>query len=239
MNALLDAVLEAHGGLARFNRHETVSVTVLTGGALWESKGIVMDAFERRATAATSREWSSVTPFGNPGWVMNFVPERIEVLDEQQKVVAERDHPRAAFAGHGRFTPWDPMHRAYFNGYALWTYLTSPFLLALPGVAVSEVAPWLEGRDSWRVLRAVFPDSIASHSRQQDFYFDSDYLLRRHDYQVDVAGGFAAAQYIDGMHEVDGLMFPRKRRAYPRLDNGQPQREQLLVSIDLSDYALR
>jgi hypothetical protein len=34
---------------------------------------------------------------------------------------------RNSFAGHGLATPWDPLQRAYFNGYALWTYLRSPF----------------------------------------------------------------------------------------------------------------
>lgn len=238
MNELLQSVLHAHGGLERFRRFETVSATVVTGGELWPSKGIVMDAFARRASAATGREWSSVTPFGNPGWVMDFVPERIEVRDEHGKVVAERDAPRAAFAGHERHTPWDPLHRAYFNGYALWTYLTSPFLLAMPGIEVQEIAPWMEAGQRWRVLRATFPPAIATHSMQQDFYFDGDFLLRRHDYQVEVAGGLPAAQYIDDLRACDGFMFPGKRRAYPRLDNGEPEREHVLVAIDLSDYRM-
>jgi hypothetical protein len=29
-----------------------------------------------------------------------------------------------------QFQAWDELHRAYFNGEALWTYLTAPFLLA-------------------------------------------------------------------------------------------------------------
>jgi hypothetical protein len=83
------------------------------------------------------------------------------------------------------------------------TYLTTPFLLAMPGFEVSEVDPWREGDERWRVLRARFPDegderwrvlrarfpdSIASHSPVQHFYFGEDFLLRRHDYDVDVAG---------------------------------------------------
>jgi hypothetical protein len=31
------------------------------------------------------------------------------------------------------------LDRAYFNGYALWTYLTTPFLFALPGFGVDEI----------------------------------------------------------------------------------------------------
>jgi hypothetical protein len=38
-------------------------------------------------------------------------------------------------------TPWDSLHRAYFNGEAEWTYLATRFLLAMDGVAVKEVDP--------------------------------------------------------------------------------------------------
>jgi hypothetical protein len=43
----------------------------------------------------------------------------------------------------------------------------------------------------WRNQRIVFR---TSHNPVQDFYFGEDFLLRRHDYNVDVAGGFGAAQ---------------------------------------------
>ncbi len=46
---------------------------------------------------------------------------------------------------------------------------------------------------------SAFPGRVASHSQLQEFYFDSDFLLRRHDYRVDVAGGFAAIQYVYDM----------------------------------------
>ena len=45
-------------------------------------------------------------------------------------------------------------------------------------------------------------------------YFGSDFLLRRHDHQVDVAGLFPAAGYVDQMVEVQGLKMPTRRRAY-------------------------
>jgi hypothetical protein len=40
MNDLLKRVLEAHGGLERFNSFETVSATVVTGGDFWATKNI-------------------------------------------------------------------------------------------------------------------------------------------------------------------------------------------------------
>ncbi len=144
-------------------------------------------------------------------------------------------HPRASFAGHGRDTPWDPLHRAYFNGYAMWTYLTTPFLFTMEGIRVHEVEPWAKGNGTWRVLRVKFPDAIAAHSRIQDFYFGEDLSLRRHDYNVDVAGGFAAAQIVFDYIEADGLRLPSKRRAYLRRPDHRPDLDVLLVSIDISD----
>jgi hypothetical protein len=43
------------------------------------------------------------------------------------------------------------------------------------------------------VLRAYFPGSIETHNLIQDFFFGEDLMLRRHDYSVNIAGGFAAA----------------------------------------------
>ena len=44
------------------------------------------------------------------------------------------------------------------------------------------------------MLRAYFRGSIETHNLVQDFFFGEDLMLRRHDYSVNIAGGFAAAQ---------------------------------------------
>ena len=83
-----------------------------------------------------------------------------------------------------------------------------------------------------------FPDEIASHSKEQDFYFGPDYKLRRHDHSVNASGGFAAAQYVSDLVSIDGIVFPTKRRAYIRNDLMQPILTKLMVSIDLSSFTL-
>ena len=95
--------------------------------------------------------------------------------------------------------------------------------------------PVRENGEEWAGLQADFPAEIATHSRLQEFYFGPDHLLRRHDYRVDVAGGFAAAQYVDRIVEVDGIRLPTRRRAYRADADGRPIHDQLMVSIDLSD----
>ena len=42
--------------------------------------------------------------------------------------------------------PWDDLHLAYFSGYAMWNYLNTPFIFALPGFQTEEIEPWDENR---------------------------------------------------------------------------------------------
>lgn len=235
MSDVLDSVLEAHGGLDRWHKFSHVRARIVTGGQLWGIKGLVQDPTPRQMTVALHHEWASVEPYGSPDQKTDFTPDRIAIEKLDGRLVTERHHPRASFATHELDTPWDPLHRAYFNGYALWTYLTTPFLLALPAVSVSEIAPVHEKGEVWAGLQAHFPAEIATHSSAQEFYFGADGLLRRHDYRVDVAGGFAAIQYVDDIVDADGIRVPTKRRAYRADGDSRPMLDQLMVSIDVSN----
>jgi len=236
MNKLLEKVLEAHGGLGRWNQLSTVSTQIVSGGGLWALKGLIQDAAPRQMVVSLHEEFASVAPFGQPNWRTNFRADRVAIETTDGDVVKERKDPRESFSGHTMNTPWDPLHRAYFNGYAMWTYLTTPFFMAMPGFEVSEIEPIKEGNEQWRGLRVKFPMHIASHSDEQDFYFGDDFLLRRHDYQVDVAGAFPAAQYVEGMVDVQGFKMPTRRRAFVRGPDLKPVRDLLMVAIDLSEY---
>jgi hypothetical protein len=235
MNGLLAEIIERHGGLTRWHGRQRVNASIVSGGALWAMKGLVQDPNPRQMTVWLHQERASLTPFGDPQRRTEFSPSRIAITTLEGAVVKERSEPRKSFAGHVKTTPWDPLHRAYFNGYALWTYLTTPFLLAMEGVTVSELSPWHEGEATWRVLRARFPPTMATHSEVQDFYFGEDLLLRRHDYNVDVAGGFDAAQLVFDYIEADSIALPSKRRAYTRGSDHRPDLDSLMVSIDISD----
>lgn len=235
MNQLLENAIQAHGGWDRWRSFQQMKATIVTGGSLWGIKGLVQDPAPREMTVALHEQAASVRPFGHADWHTSFSLGRIAIEDNTGAVVRERLDPRTSFAGHELETPWDPLHRAYFNGYALWIYLTTPFFMAMPGIQVVEIAPWIEGHEKWRGLQVRFPTGMETHSSEQDFYFGDDFLLRRHDYRVDVAGGFAAAQYVADIKEFSGFRFPTKRRAYVRDDKGYPKLDQLMVSIDLDD----
>ncbi|MHA7776085.1 hypothetical protein [Roseibium sp. M-1] len=236
MHPLLSDALDAHGGLAEWRSHKFLSATIVTGGEFWGIKGIEQDADPRRTTADLHRQWGSLERYGNPDWTSYFTPDRIAIEDGSGAIIAERSNPRVAFAGHEPKTPWDPLHRAYFSGYALWTYFNVPFLLADLDFSIDDVPAIEDGDEIWRGLRASFPDRIATHSTVQDFYFGPDGLLRRHDYHVDVAGGFAAAHLVADYVDVERMKLPTRRRAYQRNDDLSVRFDPLMVSIDVAEF---
>jgi hypothetical protein len=62
-----------------------------------------------------------------------------------------------------------------------------------------------------------------------------DATIVSHDYQVDIAGGFGAAQLTTDYVTANGIRLPTKRRAYMRRPDRRPIVEMLLVSIDISE----
>lgn len=235
MSELLAKVIDAHGGMAPWRGYTKVDATIVSGGGFFPLKGVPQDPDPRSMTVWLHEERSSVFPYGAPDQRTIFTPDRISIEKLDGRIVAERRSPKDSFAGHQMHTHWDPLQRAYFNGEALWTYLTTPFLLAMDGVEVEETEPWREGTETWRVLRAYFPGSIETHSLIQDFFFGEDFLLRRHDYSVNIAGGFPAAQLTSNYLTVDGIRLPTKRRAYTRGPDRRPILDMLMVTIDFSD----
>ena len=127
----LHTVLQAHGGLDRWNSFEMVHATIVTGGQLFEMKGTPQDATPRRMTVATRREWASLTPYGGMTNVPTSRANRVAIEKIDGTVVKERLRPSEHAEGKAVDAPWDALDRAYFNGYALWTYLTTPFHFAM------------------------------------------------------------------------------------------------------------
>jgi hypothetical protein len=235
LNSLLQLTIDAHGGFDRWQRLESVSAHLRNGGVLWPLKhqdGVLNDVNVR---ADLHREWASHWPFAEPNQRSSFEPHRVAIETMDGRVVEERFQPRDSFEGHGIDTPWDRLQLAYFAGYAMWTYLTAPFLLALQDVDAEEIQPWQERGETWRRLRVTFPNSVATHSTVQTFYFDAQGLLRRHDYDAEVLGGTPAAHFVDDYEEFSGILVPTRRRVLGRTGDGTAIPDPVIVTIDLSD----
>ena len=234
MKNLVPLTIDAHGGFERWRRFEYATAHLRNGGVLWALKhqqGVLDDI---NVCVALRREWASHSPFLKPDLRTSFEPHRVAIEATDGRVVEERLQPRDSFVGHGVDTPWDRLHLAYFAGYAMWTYLNTPFLLAMDGVATEELEPWRENGEQWRRLKVTFPESIATHNTVQTFYFGPDGLLRRHDYDADVLGGSPAAHYVHEYREFSGIKVPTKRRVLGRRLDGTPAPDPLIVTIDLS-----
>jgi hypothetical protein len=79
------------------------------------------------------------------------------------------------------------------------------------------------------------PPGLASHSAQQTFYLSDDGLLRRHDYEVEIAGNIPAAHYVSDYKDVSGIMLPTERRVFICQPDNTPALDTLVISVDLSD----
>lgn len=233
MSDLATTVINAHGGLDRYAQYSSATVHFRSGGALWAMKG--QDGIFDKAAVRVDlrRQHASHYPFTAPGLHTSFTAQRVAVESDAGQLVAERFDPRAAFAGHDLETPWDDLHVAYFAGYAMWTYLTSPFTFTSPGFRTEELPPVIEDGQSWNRLKVTFPDEIATHCREQTFYFDQEGLLRRHDYTAEVLNAGPAAHYCFDHKNFEGIMVPTRRRVHPLGEDGVVVPDIELVTIDV------
>jgi hypothetical protein len=231
MRTLLEQALLAHGGIDNWAKLRHVSAALDIGGAVWHLKG-QPEMFQGIELAANLRRQHVAITSQAGGWQGTFTPDAVRIDSVDARATDERSAPRTAYRGHAQETRWDRLHALYFTGYALWTYLTIPFLYTLPGFHTEELPEWKENGEVWRRLKATFPDSIASHAREQISYFGEDGLLRRHDYTVDVMGGARGANYASDYRNVCGVMVPMSRRVFAYDDAGRKVDEPLLVSID-------
>jgi hypothetical protein len=218
MSDLLAMVVDAHGGADRWRKVAALKVKFNFFGGLLDLKGFP-GHWRPTATLDAREPRTAFEGFGAPGDQWVFTPDRVWIEGPGGAVTSERHDPRMAFAGHVRETPWDPLHLTYFLGYAIWNYLTAPFLFLEPGFALRELDPHEEGREVWRVLKVTYPPHIPAHTKTQKLFFDGEGMLKRLDYVTDVLGG-VAAHYCYDPKAFGGLTMPTLRRVVRRLPEG-------------------
>jgi hypothetical protein len=219
MNDLLNEVLISHGGAERW---QSVKSIAAHGGVV----GLLPKRFAGNRLAHATFE----VQVGKQHTVLHDFPEagKRAVFDEGtvrietshgEKLDARTDARSAFFglSGVRRNFHWDPLDVAYFAGYASWNYLTSPLLLTRDGVSVTDGGTCHMRGEIWRRLEVRFPRKLHTHCERQTFYVDAEGLIRRHDFVAQPVGSWArAALYCDQHREFDGLIFPTRRRVFPR-----------------------
>jgi hypothetical protein len=202
--SLLDEAIAAHGGIERWREIEAIEVALRCGGIAMPAKrrpGVLADV---RATVDPRRPHVELHGLGT--------------FDGEQ--------PRPA--GIAKRTRWIDEDVVHFAGYALWGYMTAPFVFADDDVVVRELPR--------RRLRVEFPARIPAHSRRQTFQFDENGVLVRLDYTAEVfLGPLGRAKHVCRGHRwIDGLLVATSRRVTPR---GLPA--PTLVSIEIHEFSAR
>jgi len=236
--ALLDEVLEAHGGRERWAAARCVRARIRSGGLLLATRAPQLRGGARLEVGIGEPRGSAVADARpDQRGVFDDGEVRIETLDGE--VLESRVDPRREFFGRSglrRNLRWDDLDAIYFAGYAWWNYVNHPYLLTRDGMSVRELEPWRKGGETWRRLEARFPVDVTTHSPVQVLYYDRALRLRRHDYTAEVVSGRARASHFSFDHvEVDGLVFPTRRRVVPRGPGNRPLPFPTLVALHLSE----
>ena len=231
MTEALGRIFDAHGGLDYWRSLSSIDVEISAWGFLFTAKRITP---QRHARLTISTREPHVVLHDYPSRGQSAVLQggwRVEIRNDDGSVVEARDNPRQAFRS-GRLFRWDAIDFAYFCGYAMWNYMNLPFLLAHPGVTVTQ-SDW---QTTGTRLQVSYPDTIPTHSATQELYFDESGRLSRHDYTAEVVGSWAKAAHLcRDYRQFGGLWVPTTRRVYPRGPVNRPLPMPTLVAVDIHD----
>ena len=239
---IVEQTIEAHGGPNLWRNAREVSARISSGGLAFASKLQGHAVRDVEARVATHGQHVILTPYptsGQRGVLEQDVTVKVET--DAGELVEARENARGAFRDLRHKLWWDRLDILYFAAYAIWTYVSTPFVFTREGYQVVELDPWVEGSDHLRRLAVRFPEHVHTHSRDQVFYVDAQSgLIRRHDYTAEPIGSWAkAAHYCLDHRSFDGLVVPTCRRVYPRKPNNQRRAGPLLVWIDVPRAAAR
>jgi len=232
MTPTAEKAVSAYGGADRWKKARNIEAEVSVRGLAFTLK---WRPFFRRALIhmAVDRPFSRLTPIGRDG---NITGVRdggdVRLEDAGGTIIAERKDARTYFPGGRRLWFWDDLDMAYFANYAFWNYFTLPRLL------MNSDIEWRE--KSAGLMEAVFPESLPTHNRVQEFRFDTATgLLVQHNYTAEIISGLAKAAHVVAAHAgEDGLVYPSARRVTPRTKQGRALGGPVLIDITVHSFRL-
>ena len=237
---IIEQAVAAHGGADLWESAGEVSVRLSSGGLAFASKLQGHAVRDVEARVSTRGQRVVFAPYPRPG-LRGVLDDdgTVRIETEEGGPVEARANPREAFGDLRHKLWWDRLDILYFATYAMWTYVSTPFVFTREDYRVVELDPWVEKGERWRRLSVTFPEHVHTHSREQIFHLDANGVIRRHDYTAEPIGGWAkAAHYCLDHRSFEGLLVPTRRRVYPRKPNNERRAGPLLVWIDVPYAAL-
>lgn len=231
---LLDQVLEASGGLGRWNELSQFTLHLSVGGTLFSRLGRAGD-FKDLITEGSTRTQSlrfigilDGRRFGS------FQPDQVTIEDSDGRVLRTWRNPNLVFPDHADDPLDEELRLVFFCGLSVWNSVATPFLLSRPNVHLEELTPWHENDQLWRPLRAIFPSDVVTYSMEQIFYFDERGLQRRTDHDL---LGIPVAHYSWAHQAFGGIVVPTLGRSLTRQPDGTVIRGPALVDLEIFDAA--
>lgn len=229
---LLDQVLEASGGLARWNELNQFTLHLSVGGTLLSHlarAGDFKDLISEGSTRTQSLRFIGISGGERSG---SFQPNQVTIEDSDGRVLRTWCNPNLVFPDHAGDPIDQELRLVFFCGLSVWNCVAIPFLLSRPDVHLEELTPWHENDQLWRRLRAIFPPDIVTYSTEQIFYFDERGLQRRTDHDLLDA---PVAHYSWAHQAFSGIVIPTLRRSLPRQSDGTVIRGLALVDLEIFD----
>jgi hypothetical protein len=210
---LLDRVLRAGGGLDLWRRMRRFTVHMSIRGALIASRcpGVKLPEFVAEGdTREPALEIIGFTALDlralyRPDWTaLERPPDGVRL---HERGAAPKELTRQL-----QSATWDYLQLAHYCGGLIWSYLTTPFVLAEPDFECEELKSMKVHGQRWRRLKVLYPARLATHAREQTLYFDGQGLLRRLDTSAVHADRTRVAHIFAGHQRYSGILVPTMSR---------------------------
>lgn len=226
--ALIDSVIAAYGGTERWLSMKSIVVTFSANGLAFTLKH---RPIFNHATLhlEVDHPVCSIRPIGHPrkNVLGKLIDEDVHLMNESQLILAQRKRIRRFFPYGRRLLWWDDLDMTYFACYAMWNYLTLPRLLMDEAACFTEL--------NATTLVAEFNGDFPTHSRKQVFQFDpSTFLLKQHNYAVDIISPLATASNVIKSHALfEGIPVANHRVVTPMRRDGTARKAPVLIDLQI------
>jgi hypothetical protein len=235
-HALVKKMIEAYGGLDRWNAFTTAEIHGIRMGATFAIKGAPGLLADFHFEMDLHKQAGEYRDFPQPGQRATFRPDRIAIENADGSVVEELLDPRRSLDSQTLETKWNVLQFVYFASYATWTYLAAPFCFSMPGFMFEDLEPVQVGDQQLASLKVRFPDYLARHSKEQTYFVGDDGLIRRHNYVAEVVATTAyGTHYYADFKQFNGITVATRHRVYPLASTGERMLEPILVAQDLEE----
>lgn len=212
LTGLLEYVMEAHGGLARWQQFTDIVTDIDLRGRLCEENGWTGMVPNSRLLLSLREQRSIILLPRGQGSIL-VRPELVSYSDASGTLRSALERPHEMLLQE-QGMDWDILRTAYFITHAIRHSITAPFLYTLPGFVAEEVEPWQEADELWYVLRVTFPLEFGSPTQTHLAYYGPDGRLRRTRNGAKMIGGMDLVEYVASYDRIDGILLPTAKDVF-------------------------